>query len=81
MSHSELCPVCNGKGKTFDNECTAPTKQCHSCNGLGWITVYKPVMLSQSIVIYEYPVRDPWFGTTWETGAVVDRRSDCSRSY
>ncbi len=41
-SHSELCPVCHGKGKisvtvgygTVDND-----QNCHGCGGCGWVTV------------------------------------------
>lgn len=33
MAHSEICPVCKGKGKVKD-------KNCHGCFGRGWVTVY-----------------------------------------
>jgi hypothetical protein len=33
MAHSELCPVCKGKGKVKD-------KNCHGCFGKGWVTIY-----------------------------------------
>jgi len=32
MVHAEKCPVCNGSGKYEE-------KDCHGCNGKGWITV------------------------------------------
>lgn len=32
MTHSEICPVCSGKGKLED-------KICHGCEGKGWIVI------------------------------------------
>ena len=42
--HSELCPVCKGKGKIpndlSEGSTTAPyEKTCHACNGVGYILV------------------------------------------
>ena len=39
MSHAEKCPICNGKGQ-IETGNTSGWKQCHGCNGLGWITLY-----------------------------------------
>lgn len=44
MSHSEICPVCNGKGKKqvvgISTTSTAPILEtCNGCGGCGWVTV------------------------------------------
>lgn len=52
MSHTEVCPVCNGTGKIkwwnkdyspFGFESTSGhsfiEKTCHGCQGKGWVTV------------------------------------------
>ena len=44
MSHSEICPVCNGKGKkqvfNMTTASTAPILEtCNGCGGCGWVTV------------------------------------------
>ncbi len=42
MVHSEICPVCKGKGKVDNNPPTSAScnlKTCHGCSGTGWITV------------------------------------------
>lgn len=44
MSHSEICPICNGKGKkqifTPTSSSTMPILEiCNGCGGCGWITV------------------------------------------
>lgn len=45
MSHSELCPVCNGEGKIEkpigygDTAVGTEETVCHGCMGNGWITV------------------------------------------
>ena len=66
MSHSEVCPICHGKGEltTYDESSTGnrTTKTCHGCNGKGWITVednypkpYQP-----------YPPPNPYYpGKDW----------------
>lgn len=46
MSHSEICPICNGSGKykiyeihhDISTECFAEYT-CHGCGGKGWIIV------------------------------------------
>ena len=42
--HSEICPVCNGKGWVCeDYRVSQPCnkiKTCHACNGKGWIEVH-----------------------------------------
>ena len=39
--HSELCPVCNGKGRVPNpDDVTAPSEViCNGCGGLGYILV------------------------------------------
>ncbi len=44
MAHSEKCPVCEGNGKY-------EKKDCHGCNGKGWITIQD----NGSGIIYYYP--------------------------
>jgi len=39
MAHSEICPVCQGKGKLEDKQVTHGEKTCHGCNGRGWVEV------------------------------------------
>ena len=48
MSHVEVCPVCKGLGKVFDETMmdygiTTPNiynkVNCHGCNGKGWVQV------------------------------------------
>jgi len=42
MSHSELCPVCNGRGWVIiEDSCGTAlvTETCHGCNGTGWVVV------------------------------------------
>ena len=47
MSHSEICPVCNGSGKYIkpnDPKITGNINievTCHGCQGAGWIEVGK----------------------------------------
>jgi DnaJ-class molecular chaperone len=36
QKHSEICPVCMGKGKIKDGVEEVP---CHGCSGKGWIVV------------------------------------------
>jgi len=38
MAHSEICPVCSGKGNLNAVMCV-PLVICHGCNGRGWVTV------------------------------------------
>jgi hypothetical protein len=40
--HSEICPICHGKGEigTGQHNTTGETKKtCHGCHGKGWIEV------------------------------------------
>ncbi len=38
--HSEICPICGGKGKVKNTEPTAGAEiGCHGCGGKGWIEV------------------------------------------
>ena len=39
MSEAVLCPVCVGSGFTPTPGYTSCTKQCHGCNGKGWVEV------------------------------------------
>ena len=39
MTHSEICPVCSGKGKLDDIKITSGFKTCHGCWGSGWVEV------------------------------------------
>ena len=49
MSHAEVCPVCNGRGKwaTMPAEWSPTVRElkylvkCHGCNGKGWVEVGK----------------------------------------
>ena len=61
--HSEICPICNGKGKIPNPEnVTAPTKiTCYGCGGLGWIPVqddyypyYPPIFPDDPYPWYPY---------------------------
>ena len=57
MAHAEICPVCGGSGKL-------KKKQCHGCNGLGWVTVGIEVV-SYPIVPYISPWQEsPHWGST-----------------
>jgi len=43
MSHSEICPVCEGRGTIPTGEITTAgtlEKPCHGCPGTGWVTVH-----------------------------------------
>lgn len=37
--HSEICPVCSGRGELPDNETFTNKKKCHGCKGNGYIIV------------------------------------------
>ena len=39
MSKIEICPVCKGTGKIFENGYAYINKKkvCHGCDGKGWI--------------------------------------------
>jgi DnaJ-class molecular chaperone len=42
MSHAEICPVCQGKGKILENfpsDTAIREVVCHGCNGRGWVVV------------------------------------------
>jgi len=42
MSHAEMCPVCQGKGKILENfpsDTAIREVVCHGCNGRGWVVV------------------------------------------
>ena len=39
MSHSEKCPICEGRRRNFDDSLNTFDRVCGGCNGLGWITV------------------------------------------
>jgi hypothetical protein len=49
MTHSEICPVCGGKGTVPMNNPSGwtpvttsgepPQKTCHGCSGRGWVEV------------------------------------------
>jgi len=46
MSHAQICPVCDGTGKTrnpdYNPNLTYPGEEivtCHGCGGAGWVTV------------------------------------------
>jgi len=49
MSHAEKCPICNGQG-TIDKE--YQPKNCHGCNGKGWVEV------GDANISVLYPVAD-----------------------
>ena len=75
MSHSEICPVCNGKETIDDPDCAASFKQCHGCYGRGWIIIYEPAiqfMQPYPYIVYGNPVKDDQPGTTW-TGYAGDK--------
>ena len=41
MSHSEICPLCKGKG-IIDNYKLLKSRRndkCHGCDGKGWVSV------------------------------------------
>ena len=43
MSHSEICPVCKGKGKkvkAVEGSIKTENISCHGCEGKGWITIH-----------------------------------------
>jgi len=61
--HAELCPVCKGSGKYHN-------KECHGCNGKGWILV--PEVRTEPWYPYyptyptsPYPI---WYRQTYGTG-------------
>jgi DnaJ-class molecular chaperone len=37
--HAEKCPVCRGTGKFGMSAETAELRECHGCNGRGWVEV------------------------------------------
>ena len=38
--HSEICPICSGKGKIKNSENTTYAEvTCHGCGGKGWIEI------------------------------------------
>ena len=62
--HAEKCPVCDGEGK-IESELRplCEPKECHGCNGKGWIEVQDE---SQQMVVYipqpyqPYIPYEPW---------------------
>lgn len=40
MAHSEVCPICHGKGKLYDYSGKEHVEEkCHGCGGRGWVEV------------------------------------------
>jgi len=42
MSHTEMCPVCQGTGRVQENGLSGTEiieVDCHGCNGRGWVVV------------------------------------------
>jgi len=40
MSHTEMCPVCQGTGRVQENGLSGTEiieVDCHGCNGRGWV--------------------------------------------
>jgi hypothetical protein len=72
MAHSEICPICSGKGKVDKN---GKEETCHGCGGSGWITVQDTTCPYPVYPIYPqypyyptYPPYSPWVTyTTWGT--------------
>ena len=46
--HAEVCPVCKGEGNYNG-------KQCHGCNGKGWVEVTGHREYSPAFPIITYP--------------------------
>ena len=58
MSHSEICPVCKGKGKLKDPENIEHSDiPCHGCQGLGWVTLQDDnIRWYPSYPVYPLPI-------------------------
>lgn len=61
MSHAERCPVCNGSGKYEE-------KECHGCNGKGWITVEDK---SNKEYIPYIPYYPPIYPVPWPQNPII----------
>lgn len=53
--HAEICPVCKGEGELING---VIKKQCHGCDGKGWIE------LSDDGPSYPY-IPQPWYPQPW----------------
>ena len=40
MKHITKCPVCNGEGKTENDDSSAKYKTCQAYQGKGWLTFH-----------------------------------------
>lgn len=58
--HSEICPICNGRGWICKEYPASPPckdkKKCYGCDGKGWISVHD-----------SYPYYYPPYTITWQT--------------
>ena len=55
--HSELCPVCHGKGVIY-SPLLRKDVTCHGCNGKGWIEVKNDNYIP-TIPYIPYPIPNP----------------------
>lgn len=55
MTHAQLCPICNGKGKIEDDfqHTAQELKQCHGCFGKGWVEVSDPIITTYNTQYYQ----------------------------
>ena len=63
--HSEICPICNGRGWICKDYPAVPPckekKKCHGCNGKGWISVEDKCDSSP----YTIPPKPTQWTVTW----------------
>ncbi len=56
-----ICPVCNGKGQLENPLTPEMRKNCHGCEGLGWVEVGEDsYLIPQPGPVPQYP-NIPWY--------------------
>lgn len=74
MAHSEICPVCKGKGKVPLTEDSWDDKTCNGCSGKGWVVVPddKVLPIPYPYPIYPEPYYPPYKPYIWYLGYKIE---------
>ena len=73
MAHSEVCPICKGKGTVVKDVGGGIGKEdlpCHGCSGKGWITIQDGnIQWYPSYPVYPQPIYPHYPYITYTCGA------------